>query len=385
MNFIITECFYPIDPNENKKFWGGLFFDNPRSKVEVDYIADILKKINYEDNRPFPEEEKQVGKEFLTLRLLFENYCENNKNIKEFNDFYKKHRNEKNIYRIFAKMWVIIRFEKEDNISSNQSTLKIDKNVNLSIEDIELDFEWEYSNNYIRICSYMSFLDFMCSPKNRIPSSIVMEKNINEKRIMRFLPNLLMTTSYNRTGREKGDYPYYTFDEYMKEYNSIIKLVGDKFNDREFIYICEIIKNSADMYFRDRRMYNISLCSILEFLVAHKPDNNRFNIDESISKQFVSKILYLLYENNSNINVFDLKQELKYAYSIRSDIAHGNFENIDKTIQKLYELYGFNNNESSYSLSYTLENLNLNLTYYVKVLLFLYLNDSKKLELMKNI
>lgn len=384
----MTEFFYPISDKMRKDFFGGIYFDNPKSKVEIDYIANNLKKINFEENRPFPEEENQVGKGYLTLRVLFENYCSNNKDKIEFINFYNKHRNEKNIYKIFARMWVIIRYKSGNKIIENKQKYKLKDVSDYSVESVFPDGEWDYLSNYNRINSFMCFLDFMSKTNNSDQRSIILDMNLGNRKSLFLIPKIIMMTSFVNNVTKQYEYPFCTFDDTITKFDEIIKTVGDKYVDKKFIYICESLKNSLELYFRDERMYNLSLCAILELLLTHKPDSNRYNIEESISKQFVRKLILIIYENDNHSNTKFLENELKIAYSIRSDITHGNFSNLESNLNKLYNLYEFKINENNlfkYNKKDALNRLNSNLAIYVKIVLFAYLKDAERLNLLKDI
>jgi hypothetical protein len=81
------------------------------------------------------------------------------------------------------------------------------------------------------------------------------------------------------------------------------------------------------------------LTSILEFLLTHNPDNTRFNVEDSINKQFQLKTAVLLYINDHQIDIDQVKEKLKQLYRVRSCIAHGNFDEMNKLLAKLSEKY----------------------------------------------
>ncbi|MHB8097041.1 MAG: hypothetical protein ACYDEI_05265 [Erysipelotrichaceae bacterium] len=113
-----------------------------------------------------------------------------------------------------------------------------------------------------------------------------------------------------------------------------------------------------------------------------------FTICQSISKQFVRKLILIIYENDNHSNTKFLENELKIAYSIRSDITHGNFSNLESNLNKLYNLYEFKINENNlfkYNKKDALNRLNSNLAIYVKIVLFAYLKDAERLNLLKDI
>ena len=99
--------------------------------------------------------------------------------------------------------------------------------------------------------------------------------------------------------------------------------VGEKYKDKKFLFICEKIKYSFENYNNNLEMSFVELISLIELLITHNPDSGRFNIEESITKQFVGKMLLILYENDNNDseNYRKLKKELKFTYSISYSIT----------------------------------------------------------------
>ena len=366
MEYIITQYFYPISKQDIKPFWNGMYFDNPRNSDEINKIASLLKRINFEDERPFPEEEHQVGKDYITLRYLINTFFENNQDKPVCKEFYNKHGKEKNIYKVLAKMWIIVRFP---ITRSNKIT------------------ENDYYSSYNQTLSHLHFLDFMCNSEGHVPTSIVLDtKKIGNFHII--IPSMIVISSIKQSNRSNSSYPICTFDKIQTYYDNLVNKVGEKYLTKKFQYICDTLKNASELYFTNERMYNVSLCSLIELLVAHKPDNNRYNIEESISKQFVNKLRFILYSRKSIDDIDFLTKELKLAYSVRSDIAHGNFDSIDNSLSKLYKLYGYDKEESffgPYAIEDALEALNSHLIQYIRELLFYYIEDENGLSMIKDI
>ena len=136
-------------------------------------------------------------------------------------------------------------------------------------------------------------------------------------------------------------------------------------------------------------MYLLGIVGLIEMLLTHNPDSQRHNVEDSISKQYVRKIKYLLYKADPSIDLERLEKELKLSYSIRSDIAHGNFtKSSKKNLKDLFVFYGMK--EGGIGLEYrdensALEKLNSHLSDYARIILRLYLENEKELELIKDL
>lgn len=62
---------------------------------------------------------------------------------------------------------------------------------------------------------------------------------------------------------------------------------------------------------RRRMQQTNGLDSILELLVTHNPDYNRFNVEESIGNNFDLKVALLTYLNGRTVNIDQLGHRLK--------------------------------------------------------------------------
>jgi len=117
------------------------------------------------------------------------------------------------------------------------------------------------------------------------------------------------------------------------------------------------------------------LTSIIELLLTHNPDFNRFNIEDSISKQFQLKSAILIYMNDKSRNLNSVKNRLKVIYQQRSNIAHGNFGEIDKYISRFSKKEG----EEEY-----FSDLVTDLYTYIRAILEEYLKDKTFVEFLKD-
>ena len=107
---------------------------------------------------------------------------------------------------------------------------------------------------------------------------------------------------------------------------------------QKLMFIASVLKTTKIGITEDKYKL-ISLVSIIEMLITHNPDYNRFNIEDSINKQFCFKIGLILYFNNTSIDLTLTKKKIKLIYALRSDLAHGNFKNYEKKLSKFYEFY----------------------------------------------
>lgn len=183
--------------------------------------------------------------------------------------------------------------------------------------------------------------------------------------------------------------PLVTFDILFYHYKKYINLVKDNYTNDKFLFICDSIKNISDLQNENPRMYLLGIMGIIEMLLTHNPDNSMYNIEDSISKQYVRKLKYILYRYNQISDINRTEKLLKLSYKIRSDIAHGNFGNSSvKNLEELLKIYdlklggtGMDYVDYETGISY----LNDDLTEYAKILLTMYLQNPEELDLLKDL
>lgn len=115
--------------------------------------------------------------------------------------------------------------------------------------------------------------------------------------------------------------------------------------------VLEIIYSfSSSMY----STYNfVGMVSIIELLLTHNPNYNRFNVEDSITQQFTQKTLFLLYLSDNSIDLDFFKILLKTIYGIRSNIAHGSICTICAKGNTFYNY--IKSNKSTEFESYTID------------------------------
>ena len=385
IDFIFTKYFYPIDVNSEQKFFDGIYFDNPRTKEEIAYAARYLKHLNLNgEHGAFPEENTPKFAGCVTLRLALENFIENNISKDGLFRKYKKYLKLKNIYYALAHFLVIVRCDKIINQND------VDKALIFVMEGAK---DTEVPNslyNFDQIRKYFTLIDFLVFAEGSLFSPIVMAvQGISYDAEHVFFQTLSNFTCIAFSPvKEENDFDY-EFQLLQARYKKAIILIGDKYKDEKTLFICDLLENICDLQAKNPNMYLLGIVSLLELLLTHKPDSQRFNIEESISKQYQNKLAFLLYENNKNLDLEKLKKELKYSYAIRSDIAHGNFgKERNKNLKALFDFYGMK--EGGKNVEYedyetALDYLNEHLTHYAQIILIEYFKDCERIRLLKEI
>lgn len=160
-------------------------------------------------------------------------------------------------------------------------------------------------------------------------------------------------------------------------------MINKLYKEKEFLFICESLLESFDIRFNNPKGHLVGIISLIEMLLTHKPKKE----NDSIKSQFISKNKYIAYLNNKNTDLIKAEKELSLAYDLRSDIAHGNFSNLNKIEEKLFQFYNLKQGEGHdyKDLDYVIEIVSENMEDRLKQLLYIYFRDKNELELIKNI
>ena len=386
---IMTHYFYPIQTGGTSKFFGGIYFDNPRTIKEIKHVESVLKSSNSIFEFRFPEDESQVPEECITLRMIVDNLGLDPNGDKFAFKHYSKTKRIKNIYYALAKLCVIVRCNEVLDAERQKQIFCI--SAEECLNDSCKVYEPLNEINFARIKKSLLFLSFMTNPPEYANHSIIINNLYNKitSNPHPLFASLLAACSFNQCPSKEDFFPYAPFYIILQAYNKYIDLIGSIYNDEKFLFICDTLYNFFDLYAANPKMYLIGIVGLIEMLLTHNPDASRFNIEDTISKQFVKKLKYIIYKNNNQIDLNRLEKELKFAYSIRSDIAHGNFgKSSSKNLKELLRFYNIKQDEDG--IDYIgpeegISNLNENLIKYTKILLEMYLRNPQELELIKDL
>ena len=62
----MTTFMYPLDIENRPRIFGKLYFDNPRTTNEINYVAQRLKQMNLSDRPSFADKQGQVPEGYIT-------------------------------------------------------------------------------------------------------------------------------------------------------------------------------------------------------------------------------------------------------------------------------------------------------------------------------
>ncbi len=148
--------------------------------------------------------------------------------------------------------------------------------------------------------------------------------------------------------------------------------------DRELVLYLSNLINASTNYALTEKARLLLLVSAIELMLTHNPDFNRFNIEDSISKQFLLKLGVVLYRSDESLDIQRLREDLRHIYNVRSKIAHGDYNGLRKIICKKLSRTDYNQhmeerhvaglNEATYLYIRTLVNEYLRCPEFIKFL-----------------
>jgi hypothetical protein len=161
----------------------------------------------------------------------------------------------------------------------------------------------------------------------------------NENRVNSWLywldvKNSLITASNKLAELYKAKMP--------KQTKGKISLSQKQSTEQKIIHVGNQLRISYN-HTNDPELMLILLVGIIEYLLTRNPDSNRFNVEDSINKQFRLKTAIAINADNHLLKLNELNQTLADIYDQRSNIAHGNFienysqKEIVNSVLKLYQ------------------------------------------------
>ncbi|QVK20132.1 hypothetical protein KHQ82_07305 [Mycoplasmatota bacterium] len=373
-SFLITKYIHPLERKIVLDEDRNIIFDNPKTIEEITFIENIIKKTYFaykldDFGKKFAKaansNESMIDKfdendELLTLKLYYFSYMrdvgKHDSFIKEFKES-NLESSKSNIFNLISRMSIIIRYEEEEkqNISGKEICTM-------------------YSNLLYLVCNndFGGKLEHLSIHVNNDDSNFI------NKDYASLFENLANTYFYSYTNTPENSF-HYTINEYIK-WSKLINEFTTKDKIDKLIYlsnILELINNS-------KKNYNykvLSLVSILELFLTHNPNYMRYNIEDSISKQFTLKVAIVMHYDNPKIDLIKLDEKLKFIYNIRSNIAHGNFAKNNKLMNKFYDYYECDKSNSDLEEKFKI--ISDDLYSIVSILLKRYFTNSQFIDFLK--
>ncbi len=375
-NFLLTKYFFPIRQNITLSRRFGFEFDNPRTDKEIAYVKRFITDL-YESGvigviPPYSKED------VVTLESIVKSfrdaYSKDDEYVKEFFKAYKR----KNLFDYFAKIWCVVRFDdagQSEQLDEMYQEMREKGQKGFVLLD-DKNPALINAQSLINYCHLLALLSHN-EGKDYFGRDFIFNPDQLYERVLLddLMMNLIMLTgdihNYKTRPehREQMDWMCWRFGskEILKN-ASIIEKAFDNGQAEQLLYIGGLLGIANRTY--DIRIRLLILTSIIELLVTRNPDTGRFNVEDSINKQFQLKASILIYLNDKENDIDLVKKRLKMIYQQRSDVAHGNFGEIDKIIK----------NEGMHD---HFDSLVVDLYAFVRAIIEEYLKDTKFVEFIK--
>jgi hypothetical protein len=394
MNIILTEYIYPIEFPIQLSEKLGLYFDNPRTEEEIETVRDYIKVSMNSPNKMYHYDTAMRLPVSAPLRQSLSRF-----GIKNKKDAYKKRflkeNSKKDIFRLFSKMWIVLRYNDEGEFQSLRTrSEEYEKDADKKGKFIIMlgnDNPIVKNENIATDYSFLLSL-LINTEEDYFGSNFLLHDShfdLNEPKIDKDLNRTILYWTFYcyQADKEKKDesqwkvdFPFIK-DKMVATANTIDNILDDKSTDK-LLYVASMLKLCADEI-KDTKMKLVTLVSIIELLLTHAPDFKRYNIEDSISKQFKLKLSILMYQNDNSVNLIELNKRLSELYSQRSNIAHGNFREYEKVVlkeaKKITDAEEWSDIKGIASEKFVLECYK-----YIKVIIQAYIKDRNFVDYLKD-
>lgn len=330
MNFIFTKYVHPIEAPITISEKLNFTLDNPRTEEEIEVVLLHIKK-----TLENPTEINIILNNYINTKYiewlineLRNEYSENDLYAKEF---FKKF-SDNNFLKTLAAMWIIARFDDEGELEK----LRKPENKGWFITLEEKNPIIVNCANLVNYCYLLSLIihddfDFYEGRSFLLQHSSEELQFIEANRILNDV--IVQLPSYGEyTSEEVFWKSFFHIKEELIKTSKKIDEVIDENNMEKILDVGNLLK-VVNCEIKDYRYKLVTLVSIIELLLTHSPDFRRFNIEDSISKQFKLKASILIYQNDKTKDLAWIKKRLRDIYNQRSNIAHGNFKNLKKYLE----------------------------------------------------
>lgn len=318
MEFLLTRYIYPI-PNRitlSKRL--GFCLDNPRTEFEISVVKDYLMRAyesGYDYKFPPYSDEPILSLEYILLKFRDKFSGEDQYIAKLFQSYERE-----NIFEFIAGIWIIVRF---DDGGLGEELRKEHKKIR---EEGQFGFFMLEDDNPILVnerkladyCHLMSLLIHSQKDEyNGWPFLIESERLNNDRPTERIWHDFLIfgIATQSFPGEDELNWLYFPYvREKIKEVSESLESAFEQGVEEKLLYVGSILKIAAQNL-GDVKTRIVVLTSIIELLLTHNPDFNRFNVEDSINKQFQLKASILICLNDKNRDINNIKRRLRIIYT----------------------------------------------------------------------
>ncbi len=365
MTFALTKYIFPLEEKVLISKHMGYTLDNPRTADEIEIVKSFITETLKEEGR---DKDSRVAPLLLRYNLSLNDLQEElqKTDINCYALKFYSERSEVPVVDILAESWIIVRF-------------KIDKEFSRIFKDRDTLFDiilgnkekTTYAKDFDLLANYCHIVSSLCNNiKGYHGESFLLQENPYE---------IFFVSSYNKGVKDaiedtvghnfilKHKNRATSWQYWLDSRESLIEnckrletlLIQEKIiesgkkirssqkqSPKQKIFHIGSRLRTAYMHLSDPELMLLLLVSVLEYLITRNPDTSKFNVEDSISRQFKLKCAVLIHKYNQEYDLLELSQELGMIYSQRSDLAHGNYKedfDIKEIVDSVYLLYVFIN------------------------------------------
>ena len=394
MNIILTQYIYPIENPINLSEKLGLSFDNPRSEEEIEIVKRYIKYSLGSPDKMYEYDRAMrlpisAPRHIVSIRQALNKFRGVNK-TDEYKSKFLNEASRKDVFGLLAKMWIVLRYNDEGEFQSlKEYKEEKDKEEGgggfiMLGEDSPILTNEKSANDFSYLLSLLINTD-----SDYFGGSFLLHSghfDLAQPKIDRWLNKAVVFWTFMCYQPNQEDESRWSVDfSFIKDAaihtGKLLDEIFDEKSKDKLLYVGSMLRLCSEEI-KDPKMKLVTLVSIIELMLTHAPDSNKFNVEDSISKQFKLKLSILLYQDNNKIDLAELKKRLTDIYSQRSNVAHGNFREYDKLIEK--EVKNMKDKDEWSDLkAIARENFVSNCYDYVKVIIQSYLKDRHFIEYLK--
>lgn len=388
--FYLTTYIHPLSDPIVLSESLNIVLDNPRTVEEITKLEEYVSVSLDSPDEAYKHDTKfriPASSDYgiLSVESSLTNFYKNNIEDPAVANF-QSNNSELPLLSQISRMWVILRFSDEGEIEQMKNIASQNKESGELHGFFLLDDDNPIEINASKAINYAHLLSlFLCPNDEYNGESFLLHKHywdIDSPKIDSHLNMAVaffglyagMPNSSDELGWRISLPP--VIDK-MRTQSELIELVlcSSQDNRAKLLYVSKLLKiSSCDI--DDENYKLVTYVGVLELLLTHNPNFMRFNVEDSISKQFQMKVATLVYlACKRSIPIAKLKKRLKTIYEQRSNIAHGNFKALDKYTQNLPKKEG----EEEY-----FGDLATDTIFYIKCVLSEYLEDTDFVEFLKD-
>jgi hypothetical protein len=401
MNFILTRYLFPIKSSICLSQKLNIHLDNPRTKKEIELVKQHLEvgynspDEMYKNNaiRRIPTKPFKGWENYATLQTVLEQLKINYSPLDNYvQTFFEENSTSSDIIETLAKMWIIARYDDEgefeaqrrlyDREKDERKRLKEEEGVHV-IQFMENDNPINQNSKILVNYSFLLSLLYNTDLEDYYGKSFLIHFdyfNTTHPKLDGIINDAVMFFSfsaYQSTISEKDKWSsFYHVQNHLINSSYALENIIDNNNKEMLLYISEVLKVTANET-RNPKFKIVNLVSILELMLVENPYERSDRM--SIKRQFLQKISHLLERNNSEVDLEYWEKRLRDIYNQRSNIAHGNFQKLERYVKREMR----NMDDDLQFEDAILEEITTDLYYILKVVLFEYVNDKDFVESLK--